>query len=71
MRLNLSKTKNFAQTTDNPFDQGKNVVGLGNKRKKNKYQKIREKLQERIDNEPDLAIKEEIRKGNIVETVDY
>jgi hypothetical protein len=32
---------------------------------------MRERLQERIDNEPDLAIKEEIRKGNIVETVDY
>jgi hypothetical protein len=30
-----------------------------------------ERLQERIDNEPELDIKEEIRKGNIVETVDY
>jgi hypothetical protein len=32
---------------------------------------MRERLQERIDNEPELDIKEEIRKGNIVETVDY
>jgi hypothetical protein len=37
----------------NRFDQGKYIVGLGNKRKKNKYQKMKEKLQERIDNEPE------------------
>jgi hypothetical protein len=40
--------------SSNPFDQGKNIVGLGNKGRKNKYQKMRERLQERIDNEPDL-----------------
>jgi hypothetical protein len=62
-----SKLQDFVEITTNPFDQGKNIVGLGNKGKKNKYQKMRERLQERIDNEPELEIKQEIRKGNIVQ----
>jgi hypothetical protein len=31
---------------------------------------MRERLQERIDNEPELDIKEEIRKGNIDKIID-
>jgi hypothetical protein len=65
-----SKLQDFIEISDNPFDQGKSIVGLGNKGKKNKYQKMREKLQERIDNEPDLDIKQEIKKGNQVTIIE-
>lgn len=65
-----AKLQDFVETSENPFDQGKTIVGLGNRGKKNKYQKMREKLQERIDNEPELGIKRELRKGNIVEIIE-
>lgn len=62
--------QDFVETADNPFEQGKSIVGLGNKGTKNKYQKMRERLQERIENEPQLDIKEEVRKGNIDKIID-
>ena len=65
-----AKLQDFVETTTNPFDQGKNIVALSNKGRKNKYQKMRQRLQERIDNECDLDIKEEIRKGNIDKIID-
>jgi hypothetical protein len=65
-----SMLQDLVETADNPFEQGKSIVGLGNKGTKNKYQKIRERLQERIENEPKLDIKEEIRKGNIDKIID-
>lgn len=65
-----SMLQDFVETVDNPFEQGKSIVDLGNKGTKNKYQKIRERLQERIENEPKLDIKEEIRKGNIDKIID-
>jgi hypothetical protein len=37
-----SMLQDFVETADNPFEQGKSIVGLGNKGTKNKYQKIRE-----------------------------
>ena len=40
------KLQDFVETTSNPFDIGKSIVGLNNKGKKNKYQKMREKRQE-------------------------
>jgi len=54
--------KDSIETIANPFDDGKHIVGLGNKRKKNKY----EKLLEEIEKEKDLEIKAELRKGNEV-----
>jgi hypothetical protein len=54
--------KDSIETSTNPFDEGKSIVGLGNKRKKNKYEKILEE----IEQEKDLDIKQELRKGNQV-----
>jgi hypothetical protein len=46
-----SKLQDSVQTTDNPFDERKTIVGLGNKRKKNrqqnKFQKGKRKDRER------------------------
>jgi hypothetical protein len=54
------------ETSTNPFDQGKSLVGLGNKVKKTPFKKQRQKLNDRIEQEKDEDIKSELRKGNIV-----
>ena len=58
--------KDITTTTENPFDDGKHMVGLGNKRRKNKYEKILEE----IEQEKDLDIKQELRKGNQVTIIE-
>lgn len=65
-----SKLQDFVETTDSPFDQGKTIVGLGNKRPKTPYQKQRQKLLDIIDAEKDPDIKRELRRGNIVEIIE-
>jgi len=44
-----SKLKDFAETSDNPFDNQKSITGLGNKIAKTPTQKRRQKLKDRID----------------------
>jgi len=59
--------KDSIETITNPFDDGKHMVGLGNKqRRKNKY----EKLLEEIEQEKDPEIKAELRKGNEVTIIE-
>jgi hypothetical protein len=58
-----SKLEDFVEVSSNPFDEGKAIVGLGNKKPQNKYQKERQKLLERIDKEKDEDIKQALRKG--------
>ncbi|TLX82020.1 MAG: hypothetical protein E6L04_10650 [Thaumarchaeota archaeon] len=36
----------FVETSDNPFDSGKSITGLGNKKSANRYQKERQRLLE-------------------------
>jgi hypothetical protein len=36
----------FVETSDNPFDSGKSITGLGNKKSANIYQKERQRLLE-------------------------
>jgi hypothetical protein len=57
------------ETSTNPFDQGKSLVGLGNKVKKTPFKKQRQKLNDRIEQEKDEDIKSELRKGKIVTEV--
>lgn len=54
------------ETSTNPFDQGKSLVGLGNKVEKTPFKKQRQKLNDRIEQEKDEDIKSELCKGNIV-----
>ena len=61
--------KDFVETSSNPFDQGKSIVGLDNKIKKTPRQKEKQKLKERIELEKDEDIKRELRKGNIVNII--
>lgn len=61
--------KDFVETSGNPFDQGKSIVGLDNKIKKTPRQKEKQKLKERIEQEKDEDIKRELRKGNIVNII--
>jgi hypothetical protein len=58
------------EVIDNPFDQGKNIVGLGNKLKKNSHERERQKLLDRIEEEKDPEIRAELRKGNAVEIIE-
>jgi hypothetical protein len=58
------------EVIDNPHDQGKSIVGLGNKVKKTRSQKERQKLLDRIEEEKDEDIKRELRKGNTVEIIE-
>ena len=46
----------FVETSDNPFDSGKSITGLGNKKSANRYQKERQRLLEWIE-EKDPNIK--------------
>lgn len=41
------------ETSTNPFDQAKSLVGLGNKVKKTPFKKQRQKLNDRIEQEKD------------------
>ena len=63
-----SEIKDIVETSDNPFDQGRNVVGLDNKncKKENKFEKLRKE----IEQEKVLDIKQELIKGNIVEIIE-
>lgn len=64
-----SKPKSFVGTSDNPFDQGKSITGLDNKKRLTPSQKKYQKLKERIGQENDEDINRELRKGNIVEII--
>jgi len=61
-----SEIENVVETSTNPFDEGKSIVGLGNKKPKNRYQKMKE----RIEKEKDKDIKAEQKKGNIVTVIE-
>jgi len=56
--------KDFVEPSNDPFDQGKTIIGLGNKKKKTAFQKERQRQKDRIDKEKDPDIKRELRKGN-------
>jgi hypothetical protein len=63
-----SKLKEFFETSDNLFDSGQSITGLGNKsRKLTESQKKNKKLRERIEQEKDKDIQAELRKGNTVQ----
>lgn len=47
-----------------------NLIGLGNKVKKTPFQKQMQKLKDRIGQEKDKNIKQELRKGNIITIID-
>jgi len=59
--------KDSIETITNPFDYGHTITGLGNKKSKNRREKDREKLLDRIDNEKEDDIKQALRRGNTVE----
>ena len=65
-----SKLQDFVETSSNPFDTGKSIVGLDNKVKKTRFQKKIQRLKDRIDNEKDLDIKRELRKGNDITVIE-
>ena len=52
----------FVETSTDPFSQGKSITGLGNKKLKSRYQKMKE----RIEKEKDKDIKAELREGNVI-----
>jgi hypothetical protein len=62
--------QDFVEVSSNPFDHGKTITGLDNKKPKSSYQKQRQKLLDRIDQEKDEEIKEALRKGNTVEIIE-
>jgi len=62
--------QDFVETSSNPFDSGKTIIGLGNKRKRSRYQTERERLLDRIDNEKDEDIKKELKQGNEVNIIE-
>jgi hypothetical protein len=65
-----SMLQDFVETSDNPFDSGKSIVGLGNKKPRNRYQKERQRLLERIEKEKDPDIRAGLKTGNIVEIIE-
>ncbi len=65
-----SKLQDFVEVSTNPFDQGKSITGLNNKKSKSPYQKQRQKLLDRIEQEKDEDIKKELRKGNTVKIIE-
>jgi hypothetical protein len=64
------KLQDFVETTDNPFDQGKSITGIGNKVTKTPFKKQMQKLKDRIEQEKDEDIKREVRRGNIVTIIE-
>lgn len=65
-----SKLQYFVEPSDNPFDSGQTITGLGNKKPKSSYQKQRQKVLDRIATEKDEDIKRELRRGNLVEIIE-
>jgi hypothetical protein len=63
-----SKVQDFVETSDNPFDQGKTI--LGNDNKKRSKRSDMQKLKERIEREKDSDIKRELRMGHTVEIIE-
>ena len=61
------KLNDFAEINDNRHDVGGVVLGIGNKKKKTDIQKQHDILLKQIDAEQDPDIKQELRKGNVVE----
>jgi transcription antitermination factor NusG len=62
--------QDFVEVSDNQFDQGKSVVGLGNKKKLNRFQREGQRLLDRIEKEKDEDIKRQLKKGNIVKIIE-
>ena len=58
------------EVVSNPFDEGKNIVGLDNKKKKTGRERERQKVLDRIEDEKDEDIKEALRRGNTVEIIE-
>lgn len=66
-----SELEGFVETSDNPFDEGKSIVGLDNRLPKSKIQKERKRLVDRAK-EKDSEIRRELLKGNIIDSIqDY
>ena len=65
-----SKLQDFIEVSDNPFDIGQTIVGLGNKVKKTRHQKELQTLRNKIDYERDEDIKKEFKKGYTVEIIE-
>jgi len=61
-----SEIEGFAETTDSPFDKGDYIEGIDNKRPKSQREKEREKILERIANEPEADIREALKRGATV-----
>jgi hypothetical protein len=59
-----------AQTTENPFEEGRRITGLDNKTPKTRRQKELKKLKDRIEKEKDSEIRQELRKGNTVTIIE-
>lgn len=62
--------QDFVETSDNPFDKGKSITGLGIKVKKSPLKRQMQKLKDRVEEEKDEDIKRELRKGNIVQIIE-
>jgi hypothetical protein len=54
--------QDFVEVSDNQFDQGTSIVGLGNKKKPNRFQREGQRLPDRIEKEKDEDIKRELKK---------
>jgi hypothetical protein len=57
------------EVDSNPFDEGKNIVGLGNKIEKTSVQRERQKNQIESKRKEIRIIKQELRQGNIVQSL--
>jgi len=65
-----SKLSDFVEFTDDPFDIGPKIVGIGNKKPTGTRQRERKKILHRIEAEKDEDIKQALRRGNTVETIE-
>jgi len=68
-----SKIQDSTQVIDNPYEQGKSIIGLknitkGRTRETDLHKRIR-RLKKEIASEKDPDIKAELKKGNIVKLV--
>ena len=63
-KKNEAVIKDFVETIENPFDQGKSIDGLGNKKRLTPSQKRMEKLKESIEKDKDSDVRAVLRKGN-------
>jgi hypothetical protein len=64
------RIKGIIPTIENPFDQGKNIVGLDNKKKKTGLERERQKVLDKIEEEKDEDIKEALRHRNTVKIIE-